>query len=50
LTRAASGAGVQLSAPGFEMDAPGPDFFADHAVLYWTQGQRSYDPTVQVPK
>jgi hypothetical protein len=45
LARAAASAGIQLSSPGFEMDAPGPDFLADHAALYWTKGQRSYDPT-----
>ena len=45
LTRAAAASGIQLSPSGFEMDAPGPDFFADHSVLYWTKGQRSYDPT-----
>jgi len=45
LTRAAAASGVQLSPSGFEMDAPGPDFFADHSVLYWTKGQRSYDST-----
>ena len=50
LARAASASGVQLSPSGFEMDAPGPDFFADHAALYWAKGQRSYDSAVQVPK
>jgi hypothetical protein len=50
LERAASASGVQLSAAGFEMDAPGPDYFTGHAVLYWSKGQRSYDPAVQLPK
>jgi len=50
LLRAVSGSGVSLTVSGSEIDAPGPDFLADHAMLYWTHGQRSYDPAVQVPK
>ena len=43
LTRAAAASGVQLSPSGFEMDAPGPDFLADHSALYSSKGQRSYN-------
>ena len=43
LTRAAAASGVQMSPSGFEMDAPGPDFFADYRALYGSKGQRSYD-------
>jgi len=50
LARAVSGSGAPLSAPGFEMDAPGPDFMGDHSQLYWTKGRRSYDPGIQIPK
>jgi hypothetical protein len=44
--RAAGASGAPLIAAGFEMEAPGPDFLADHSQAYWTQGRRSYDPAV----
>jgi hypothetical protein len=50
LARAASTSGTPLSAPGFEMDAPGPDFLGDHHQAYWTNGRISYDATFQTPK
>ena len=50
LERAVSGSGIPLSAPGFEMDAPGPDFMGDHSQLYWAQGRSSYDPAVEIHK
>ena len=43
LVRAASASGTPLSAPGFEMDAPGPDFMGDHRQIYWNNGRSSYD-------
>ena len=43
LVRAAAGSGAPLSATGFEMDAPGPDFLGDHRQLYWNNGRTSYD-------
>ena len=43
LVRAAAGSGTPLSAPGFEMDAPGPDFLGDHSRIYWNNGRSSYD-------
>ena len=43
LARAAAGSGAPLSASGFEMDAPGPDFMGDHNQTYWTNGRSSYD-------
>ena len=43
VARAASGSGAPLSAVGFEMDAPGPDFMGDHNQAYWTNGRSSYD-------
>jgi hypothetical protein len=50
LVRAASASGTPLSTPGFEMDAPGPDFMGDHSQLYWTNGRTSYDAAFQVAK
>ena len=50
LVRAVSGSGTPLSAPGFEMDAPGPDFMGDHSQLYWNNGRSSYDAAFQIPK
>jgi hypothetical protein len=50
LVRAVSGSGIPLSAPGFEMDAPGPDFLGDHSQSYWNNGRSSYDAAYQVPK
>jgi len=50
LARAASGSGAPLSASGFEMDAPGPDFLGDHSRNYLTNGRTSYDAAFQVPK
>jgi hypothetical protein len=50
LARAASESGAPLSASGFEMDAPGPDFLRDRSQLYWTAGRRSYDPAAPLPK
>jgi hypothetical protein len=50
LVRAAAASGTPLSAPGFEMDAPGPDFMADHHQLYWNNGRTSYDAAYDVPK
>lgn len=50
LVRAASESGAPISASGFEMDAPGPDFLSDRGQLYWTKGRRSYDPSVELPK
>jgi len=43
LARAAAGSGAPLSASGFEMDAPGPDFLGDHSQIYGTGGRSSYD-------
>jgi hypothetical protein len=50
LVRAASTSGTPLSAPGFEMDAPGPDFMGDHRQIYWNNGRASYDAAYEVPK
>ena len=50
VARAAASAGAQLSPAGFEMDAPGPDFLAGHTQDYWSQGRRSYDPSLQAGK
>jgi hypothetical protein len=50
LVRAASVSGTPLSAPGFEMDAPGPDFLGDHQQIYWNNGRTSYDAAYEVPK
>jgi len=50
LVRAASTSGTPLSAPGFEMDAPGPDFMGDHRQVYWNNGRASYDAAYEVPK
>lgn len=50
LVRAASTSGTPLSAPGFEMDAPGPDFMGDHSQVYWNNGRSSYDAAYEVPK
>ena len=50
LARAASGSGAPLSASGFEMDAPGPDFLGDHRQNYWNNGRSSYDAAYLVPK
>ena len=50
LVRAAAGSGTPLSAPGFEMDAPGPDFLGDHSQVYWNNGRTSYDAAFQIPK
>jgi hypothetical protein len=50
LVRAASASGTSLSPPGFEMDAPGPDFMGDHSQFYWTNGRTSYDAAFQVAK
>ncbi len=50
VARAAAASAVPLSPAGFEMDAPGPDFLGDHAQVYWSQGRRSYDPTLQAAK
>ena len=43
LVRAAAGSGTPLSAAGFEMEAPGPDFLGDHRQVYWNNGRTSYD-------
>ncbi len=50
LAHAAAESGAPLSASGFEMDAPGPDFLGDRSPLYWTKGRQSYDPAVPLPK
>jgi hypothetical protein len=50
LVRAAATSGTPLSAPGFEMDAPGPDFLGDHRQVYWNNGRTSYDAAFQAPK
>ena len=50
LVRAAAGSGTPLSMPGFEMDAPGPDFMGDHRQLYWNNGRTSYDAAFEVPR
>jgi hypothetical protein len=50
LVRAASVSGTPLSAAGFEMEAPGPDFMGDHRQLYWNNGRTSYDAAFQAPK
>jgi hypothetical protein len=50
LVKAAAASGTPLSARGFEMDAPGPDFMGDHSQLYWNNGRTSYDAAYQVPK
>ena len=50
LVRAAADSGAPLSASGFEMDAPGPDFLGDHRQTYGTNGRTSYDAAFQVPK
>jgi len=50
LARAASTSGTPLSVPGFEMDAPGPDFTGDHRQVYWNNGRASYDAPYEVPK
>jgi hypothetical protein len=50
LVRAASASGAPLSASGFEMDAPGPDFLGDHSRIYLTNGRTSYDAAFQAPK
>jgi hypothetical protein len=50
LARAMAGSGAPLSTPGFEMDAPGPDFLGDHRQIYWTNGRTSYDAAFQIPK
>jgi len=50
LVRAASVSGTPLSAPGFEMNAPGPDFMGDHQQAYWNNGRTSYDAAYEVPK
>ena len=50
LVRTAEGSGTPLSATGFEMEAPGPDFLGDHHQLYWNNGRTSYDAAFQTPK
>jgi hypothetical protein len=50
LARAASSSGTPLSAAGFEMEAPGPDFLGDHRQVYWNNGRTSYDAAYEVPK
>jgi hypothetical protein len=50
LVHAAAGSGTPLSEPGFEMDAPGPDFMGDHRQIYWNNGRTSYDGAFQAPK
>ena len=50
LARAAATSGTPLSATGFEMDAPGPDFLGDHRQLYWNNGRTSYDAAFQIAK
>jgi len=50
LVRAAAVSGTPLSASGFEMDAPGPDFMGDHRQVYWNNGRSSYDAAFQTPK
>ena len=50
LIRAVAGSGTPLSPPGFEMDAPGPDFLAGHDRAYFTNGRTSYDAAYQIPK
>ena len=50
LVRAAAGSGTPLSAPGFDMEAPGPDFLGDHSQIYWNNGRSSYDAAYQIPK
>ena len=43
LAQAAATSGTPLSASGFEMEAPGPDFMGDHSQVYWNNGRSSYD-------
>lgn len=50
LARAASESGAPLSAAGFEMDAPGPDFLGDHRQIYGTNGGSSYDAAFRLPQ
>jgi hypothetical protein len=50
LVRATSVSGTPLSAPGFEMEAPGPDFMGDHSQVYWNKGRSSYDAAFRDPK
>jgi len=50
LVRATSVSGTPLSAAGFEMEAPGPDFMGDHSQVYWNNGQSSYDAAFRDPK
>ena len=50
LARALAASGIPLSMPGFEMDAPGPDFLGDHSQDYWNQGRSSYDAAFQAPR
>jgi hypothetical protein len=50
LVRATSVSGTPLSATGFEMEAPGPDFLGDHSQLYWNNGRSSYDAAFRVSK
>jgi hypothetical protein len=50
LVRATSVSGTPLSAVGFEMEAPGPDFLGDHSQVYWNNGRTSYDAAFPAPK
>ena len=50
LGRAVAESGTPRSLPGFEMDAPGPDFMGQHDKNYLTNGRTSYDAAFQVPK
>jgi hypothetical protein len=50
LSRAAATSGTPLSATGFEMNAPGPDFLGDHQETYWNNGRTSYDAACQPAK
>ena len=50
LVRAASQSGAPLSAAGFEMEAPGPDFLGDHRQIYGTNGGSSYDAAFRLPQ
>ena len=50
LAGAVAASGTPLSARGFEMEAPGPDFLGDHSQAYWNNGRTSYDAAFQPPK
>jgi len=50
LAKAVAASGIPLSASGFEMAAPGPDFMGAHSQIYWNNGRSSYDAAFQIPK